>query len=251
MTNFFYSIILAFSFFSILPVPKIIWTDRRLKYVPLSMPLVGSVNGLLAFALFTILSNITISPVLKGIIMTLFFIIYTGALHIDGLMDSADAYFSRQNREKKLEILKDPHAGAFAIITLCFFILTKIMIFSEIFTQGLSNITIIIFIPILSRTIQALMLYVFLPARDEGLAKTFHSKSKMGAITLLVIFIIQCLFISILYGNLSLILPASLLIFTSLFYYSVKKNFGGITGDLLGAFLELSELILLILLLFI
>ena len=61
LTNFFYSIIIAFSFFSILPVPKIEWTNRRLKHVPLFMPLVGFINGVLAYLLFDLLSNISIS----------------------------------------------------------------------------------------------------------------------------------------------------------------------------------------------
>ena len=59
----------------------------------------------------------------------------TGGVHVDGLLDTSDALSSWQERERRLEILKDSHAGAFAVITACAFFLIWYGAYSQLWTD--------------------------------------------------------------------------------------------------------------------
>jgi adenosylcobinamide-GDP ribazoletransferase len=245
------SIIIALAFFTIIPMPVIDWTGRRMKFVPLMMPLVGLINGLIGFGIFTLLTALDFSSFFKAVIMCLYFIIFTGGLHIDGLMDTADAYFSRRDKERKLEIMKDSNVGAFAVITLIFVLLLKVAFLNELFIQNNKNSILIIFIPIISRLLQSSMLYLFPPAKPEGLTRMYGKLDKRFSLLLFgLLVMVVCLLVALV-GIKSLLLIGVILIYYALFYLSSKKQFGGITGDLLGAFLEISELIMLGTLIFI
>ena len=65
-------------------------------------------------------------------------VIVTGGIHVDGLLDTSDALSSWRDREKRLEILKDSHAGAFAVITACVYFLTMYGGMSQIVEQDRS-----------------------------------------------------------------------------------------------------------------
>lgn len=251
IVNMFSAVIIAFAFYTIIPMPKLEWTGKRMNFVPLMMPLVGLVNGLLAFLLYTLLSPAEVTPFLKAVLLTLYFIVFTGGFHLDGLMDTADAYFSRQDRERKLEIMKDSCLGAFAAITLVFVMLLKTALLFELFSRGVSFGVFIIFIPVISRLLQAFMLYSFPSAKADGLTKIFGILKKRNTIFIYIMFAFVCILLYLLSGATALMIPLIAVIYLTIFYYSSKKQFGGITGDLLGAFLEISELLMLLPLLFI
>jgi len=251
IVNMFSAIIIAFAFFTILPMPKLEWTGKRMNFVPMMMPLVGLANGLLAFLLYTLLFPAEVTPFLKSVLMTLYFIVFTGGLHLDGLLDTADAYFSRQDKKRKLEIMKGSCLGAFAAITLAFVLLLKTALLFELFSRGVSFGVFIIFIPVISRLLQAFMLYSFPSAKADGLTKIFGILKKKNTIFIYMMFAIVCVFLYFLSGASALIIPLIAVIYLMIFYYSSKRQFGGITGDLLGAFLEISELLMLFSLLFI
>jgi adenosylcobinamide-GDP ribazoletransferase len=215
------------------------------------MPLVGLINGLIGFGIFMLLTALDFSSFFKAVIMCLYFIIFTGGLHIDGLMDTADAYFSRRDKERKLEIMKDSNVGAFAVITLIFVLLLKVAFLNELFIQNNKNSILIVFIPIISRLLQSSMLYLFSPAKPEGLTRMYGKLDKRFSLLLFgLLVMVVCLLVALV-GIKSLLLIGVILIYYALFYLSSKKQFGGITGDLLGAFLEISELIMLGTLIFI
>lgn len=251
ITDIFSSLIIAFAFFTIIPMPKLNWSERRMKLVPLMMPLVGLVIGLGAFGLFTLFSALASSPFLCGVLLCLYFAVVSGGLHLDGLMDSADAYFSRRERSEKLEIMSDSSVGAFSVFTVFFVLLLKVAVFYELFSQRKEIGILLIFIPVLSRILQASMLYLFPKAKADGLAKAFGQLNKPFAAILFALLFAIGLLLFPFAGISSIITVAAVLAFYALFYFSAKKHFGGITGDLLGAFLELSELLMLITLLFV
>ena len=251
ITDIISSIVIAFAFFTIIPMPKLDWTGRRMSYVPLMMPLVGLMNGLIAYGIFAILNSLHFSTFFKAVIMCLYYVVYTGGLHIDGLLDTADAYFSRRDKARKLEIMKDSNVGAFAVLTLVFIVLFKTAVFNELFTNSKKNGIILIFIPVISRILQSSMLYIFPSAKKDGLTKMYGILDKRHTIIHLILFILIGIILFFIIGIKSIILMLVILAFYALFYFSSKKQFGGITGDLLGAFLEISELIMLATILFI
>ncbi len=250
--DFFRSIIITFSFFTTIPMPKIEWTEKRMKFVPLILPLVGVVVGGLAFGLLKLTGVLGMGSLLGAVLLSSYFIIITGGIHTDGLMDSADAYFSRREKRRKLEIMKDSRVGAFAVIAFVMVIILKIAIFYELLESGKEIGILLLLIPVISRCLLPSMLYFFPYAKEEGLAKMYggNLKKTLGIIPLAVLSIATAIIIFT-HGIPALIISGVGIAYYCFYYLSVKRNFGGITGDLMGAFLEISELLMISALLYI
>ena len=105
----------AFAMFSAMPVPKIEWNERNMRYAMAAFPLIGAVIG----ALWCVCGLMPMPEMAKAAGFCLIPVAVTGGIHLDGYADTSDALSSYGDREKKLAILKDPHCGAFAVIRLC------------------------------------------------------------------------------------------------------------------------------------
>lgn len=252
MKDLLYSVIIAFSFFTIIPLPMVEWTSRRMRFLPLLMPFVGLGIGLLGYGLYSLVNTLAVSEFSSAVAMVIFYLVITGGLHMDGLMDSADAYFSRQSKERKLEIMKDSRVGAFAVMALICLLLVKTALFYEIFMAGKETAVLLIMIPVLSRTVQAFMLCHFPYAKEDGLAVMYgQATGRTTSYMLALYFVLTGVIIYFLLGVTALVLPFVLMLFTVFYYFSAKKNFNGITGDIVGAYVELAEVLMLGMLLFI
>ena len=242
---------IAFSFLTTLPTPHVEWNPSRLRYVPMVTPIVGAVIGTLGALLFGALRFWEVSHVLRGVVMTFFYLAATGGLHMDGLMDACDAVFSRKGREERLAILSDTHVGAFAVMGCVSVLVLKAGIFSELFTSshsGLfsgSHMILLALIPVYSRF--GLGLLFFMPfAKEDGLARTLGAarvyKDRLFILAVYALFGAAVLPLGLKW----FIVPLTSGV-TFVFYsrYCVK-NFGGITGDLMGAYVELSETLMLL-----
>jgi adenosylcobinamide-GDP ribazoletransferase len=242
---------IAFSFLTIFPMPKVEWTPSRLRYFPLVLPLVGLIVGGLGATLFWALSyeETTNFLMLRVVSITLFYLFVTGGLHMDGLMDTCDAVFSRRDRKTRLEILSDTHVGAFAVMGCVVVLLLKTAIFFDLITsysplkQVLSQL---IFVSVYSRIGLGILLY--LPfARQDGLARTLgETRLRGGQFILIALYVLLCFAFAVFFELRSVIVPLTGAVFLCLYGFYCVKTFGGITGDLLGAFVELSEVLMLL-----
>lgn len=238
--------VIAISFFTFIPMPIIDWTPRRMKFVPLWLPLVGLIVGTVGWGLFLLLTGFALSPLLKAAVMALYALALTGGVHTDGLMDTADAYFSRRDIERKLEIMKDSRVGAFAVMALAAMLLLKLGFYAEAFGKPGFPPVVLLFIPVFSRVFQASMIYLFPYAKGEGLAAMYgKDPDRRFLIVFGLCLAAACCTLALLAGWKYLVVPAACLLYYIFYYFSCRKNFGGITGDILGAFLELSELVML------
>ena len=115
----------AFAMFSKIPTPMVDWNKENMKYMMCFFPFVGTAIGILTWLVGYVLgSHVQMEPFFLAVILTVIPVFVTGGIHVDGLLDTSDALSSWQERTRRLEILKDSHAGAFAIITACvYFIL--------------------------------------------------------------------------------------------------------------------------------
>lgn len=204
------------------------------------LPVAGILFSFLWFTLWRILSLfITLSPILRGFFMTLFTLWLTGGLHLDGLMDTCDAIFSHRDRQTRLEILSDTHAGSFAVIGCVIIILAKTLLFSELLSLPPTPYPLIP-IPIYSRLGMAFLLNTLPFAKSGGLAVMLgSSRNSKHNVFLAALMLLLCAFS-----------PKSItvsFVFCLLFWrWECLRIFGGITGDLLGAFVEGSEVIMLL-----
>jgi len=100
----------------------------------------------------------------------------SGGFHVDGFMDTMDAFHSYQSREKKLEILKDSHIGAFAVIMLALYGMVYLAAYSEILDLRVYRMICAGFF--LSRTLSGIAVLTFPKAKKDGLVHTFDEVSK-------------------------------------------------------------------------
>ena len=244
---------IACSFLTTLPMPCVEWIPSRLRYFPLAIPVVGVVVGALGMFLFSALRFWEVSPVLRAVVMTFFYIAVTGGIHMDGFMDTCDAFFSRKDRKTRLEILSDTHVGAFAVMGCAAVLMLKAGVFSELFASFNSRaatltdlpVVLLALIPVYSRF--GLGLLFFLPfAKEDGLARTLGAARVFRDRAILLAGYVLLGIVALPMGMKWLFVP--LISGAALVFYMryCAKIFGGVTGDLMGSYVELSETLMLL-----
>ncbi len=237
------SFLLAFSMYSRIPVPKADWSKEKMKYVMCFFPLIGLVVGGLEYGFSWFCRAFGLEGAFCSAGLTLIPLLVTGGIHMDGFLDTSDALSSHQTMEKKLEILKDSHTGAFAIISGGMYLTASFGMWSGISERAMGVMALSF---VFSRGLSGLSAVTFRNARGDGLLATFSTGAeKRITRTALVVY----LFVS--GGGMVFLFPAAgawavaVGVLTFLYYrYKSYKEFGGITGDLAGWFLELCELVM-------
>ena len=161
---------------------------------------------------------------------------------MDGFLDTVDALSSHQSRERKLEILKDPHTGAFAVIFAGVWLLVDAACFTGI--QEYRSLWILGFGFVLSRALSGLAVVCFRNARGSGMLNTFSDAAQKQRVRITMLcWIIAAAAGMILLGGVRGLITAAVngLIFAGYRWLSWRQ-FGGITGDLAGWFLQMAEL---------
>ena len=269
--TFIKSMILAFSTFSSLPAPRVEWNEKNMRYMMCAFPLVGLVIAVFWLAWFVFGIQLlfvwqrSISLHLIALGFTLIPVFISGGIHLDGFMDTCDALASHASREKKLEILKDSHSGAFAVLGCLLYFLSYYVLSYEIcdyffgsassnrfvnFFVRLMNFLPIVSIFIISRLLSAFAVATFPIAKNSGLVHTFASASakRFTALWCYIFFLLISLALIYFYRFLGIALVgASLSVFCFYFVVAVK-NFGGITGDTAGWFVQMCEILGLVVL---
>ncbi|MCD6187777.1 MAG: adenosylcobinamide-GDP ribazoletransferase [Desulfuromusa sp.] len=229
----------AVRFLTIVPVPESWCGDESAFHKsPEWYPLVGLLIGLVMVAADLIFRWLLPVPV-ASVLLLLVMIAVSGALHLDGLADSADAFFSSRGREKMLEIMKDSRSGPMGVTALVLVLLLKLMLLISL--PDAWRWQVILLIPFVGRC-SIVVVSSWLPyARQEGTAAftaNNFSWSRFG-IVLGMLFVVT---LSLLGGaGLAVVAIFSLSLWL-LGHYSLRK-IGGFTGDTLGATCELMELL--------
>lgn len=257
-------LILLFKFMTRLPIPvNPEFDSKELGKSMKFFPIVGIVIGIILYAVYFLFSQFIISSYLLAAIVVVTEVILTGALHIDGLADTFDGIFSYRSKQKMLEIMKDSRLGTNGGIAIVLYFILKILLIAEISNAsfgalgqmfGINNAVgaVILVTPVLARINVVLNCMVVPYARPSGSAKDFvENTDKAG---LLVATAIGLLFSAILgCGVLKTLNPVHLIDITAIMmilglYFAklMERKIGGVTGDTLGAVLELSEIIVLI-----
>lgn len=115
--------LMAWGCFCRIPCPYRGWEEDN-RYAMLNMfPLIGTALGVLVSVVWWLLSLLSAGSLLTGALLTFCYFWMTGFIHLDGFMDCSDAVLSRRPLSDRKRILKDSHVGAFAVISLCFMLL--------------------------------------------------------------------------------------------------------------------------------
>lgn len=243
--NLLRSFVVAFSMYSRLPMPKVEWNKRSMAYSMCFFPLIGVVVGGLSLLVWWLCHLLSIGAVLCSALLCALPVAMTGGIHLDGFCDTVDALSSRQPKERKLEILKDPHTGAFAILFCCVYFLLQFGLYTEVVTLRKMSLVSIGFV--LSRGTSVMALLTVRSAKKSGTLYLFVSqiqrRTTFFAASLYLILSLAGL--AVLSPVAAAIIAAAVALLFIYFRWMAYRQFGGITGDLAGWLLQVCELCIL------
>lgn len=235
------SFFIALSMYSRIPVPRVDWEKENMRYAMCFFPMIGVVIGAVMYLAGWLLDKTSVGGLFRGVVFTLIPIIITGGIHMDGFMDTMDALGSWGDREKKLEILKDSHAGAFAILGMGCYLMWSVAVWSELPAEVLRVCGVSF---VLSRALSGFSVVTFPAARNSGLLKMFQDGAQKKVVRITMCLYVAAAVIMMAVMNAQAMTGAVTGVMIAFLYYIVmsRKQFGGVTGDLAGFFLETAEL---------
>lgn len=245
--NFFEQFIILIQFMTRIPIPlKISYSEKKFGKSIKFFPLVGLIIGLVLyftnFLITVYLKNIFYNKTIIAIFLIILEILIVGIIHIDGLADTFDGLFSYAKKEKMLEIMKDSRIGTNGAVVLILYFITKTVLISEIIT---TNPKYLIIFPIIARLSTPVNAGLSNYARKSGMSNAIISENGIfEAIFSLALSIILVFYIIDIKGIVAISIA---FIFIIIFMLNVRKKIDGITGDTMGACLELTSILVLFL----
>jgi len=233
----------ALSFLTIIRIPftQSILTPAELAGSFTCFPLAGIILGLIYCATARVFETI-VPTLLLSVLICAFMAILTRGLHLDGLADLTDGLWGGMTPERRLEIMKDSHIGSFGVLALVLALSFKIAAIHGILTAG--RLAPLLLAPVFGRFAIVAAAYGSTYARKEGLGKAFLENMGTRHLACALAFTAIA---AVIPGPryLALILPVlGLVLFVRFF---TRRLIGGITGDVLGAVSETTEIIVLFL----
>ena len=213
-------------------------TDMRglAKY----LPMVGLFIGGLLLALCVTLTKLAILPAVASTFIAISWLLLSGGIHFDGLMDTADGIFSHRSPERMLEIMRDSRVGNFGVMTGFVVFILKI---AGLFSIG-NVLPALILIPAWSRWCECFAIGAFPYARAEGMGKIWHDTMQFPRDLLLAALapMLATAFCGLHFGILpALLISGSTVIVGIAASFYLSSILRGHTGDTYGAVVELSE----------
>ena len=232
------SLKIAFAMFSRIPTPRADWSKENMKYMFCFFPLIGAVIGVLEYLLVLLAGRFSFAPGFLGALMLLVPVLVTGGIHIDGLLDTSDAMSSWQERERRLEILKDSHAGAFALIACSSYFIAFYGACVQLCTsRRATGVFCLVFV--LARCLSGFGVLTLPKASAKGTVAEFSRNAeekpvRIAVVVIAVLSVIGMIYIQPVMGIVTAVCAALVFLF---YRHMALKYFGGTSGDLSGFFL--------------
>jgi adenosylcobinamide-GDP ribazoletransferase len=235
--------ILAFQFLTRLPVPALKRFDaRELSRAAAWFPFVGIVVGI--FVAGAAVLGAHVDGLLGALLGLVMWVWITGGLHLDGLADLADALgASHREPQRFLAVLKDPHIGVFGVLALIIASFAKLILFAVTLREApnIAMTTMAVRLALICAWARwgALICANTLPVLSSGEAERFAWHRSTGAA---IFWCCVLLLLSVVLAPALIVAPAIVLAWRSF----LRTRIGGMTGDCLGAGIELTEIALLV-----
>jgi adenosylcobinamide-GDP ribazoletransferase len=225
---------LALQFLTRLPTPALAGiSPQDWGRAVLFFPVVGLLIGGVLTGLQTLLS--VSDPLLQAALLTVIWVALTGGLHLDGLADCADAWVGGHgDREKTLAIMKDPASGPIGVAAVVLALLLKFAAIAAL--AKTSSLAALFLAPLLGRAALPALLLAAPYARPGGLGEAMAQALPRRSAMLLLAVILAAVLAA---GGWKAALAA--MVVFGLVYRAARKRLGGVTGDVLGAAVELTE----------
>lgn len=252
MSTYYWGFWYALIFLSRVPGPYLKRIDAQVQQAAMWFyPVVGAILGLLLVGLVSLClySNPQVSLLLVGALVLGLWVYFTGAMHLDGVADTADAWVGGLgNHERTLEIMKDPRIGSMGVAAMVVILLVKFAAIVALLQSSADNSALLlsglVLVPMMARAgiigLMATTAYV----RKEGMVSTTQSAASLRKL-LVMATVLALLAVLLLQGQAGWILAVWVGVL-ALYRRALKKRLGGYTGDTLGAAVEIQETVLLV-----
>ena len=237
---------LAFSSFSKIPMPQVEWDERNMRYMMCFFPVVGVAIGLVLAAWVWLSQALGFGQVLFGAGVALVPVAVSGGIHLDGFCDVVDALSSHASPERKRTILKDPHTGAFASIGVAAYLLAYAALASEL-PATWQVAALLAGLHVASRCLSGFATTVFSTSESRGMLSMFHDSTAGPRVpAILVAEFVACgVFVAFAHAAAGIAMMIIGLVLLVGLHPFAKRNFGGMSGDVAGFFLQVCELAML------
>lgn len=232
---------IVISYFTRIPIGGVVrFSEERFRKGASLFPFVGLILAFLLFLFVGLLDLIGVpdSGPLMPVLVIAFYIFLSGGLHIDGLADSIDGFYSGRDRERILSIMQDPHIGTFGVLGILMVYLLNVASLWEL------TIPEILMFPYIAR-INAYLMASLLPyAKESGMGKTFVDEARpaIAALHYVIMGVVFLLAFSRYYLVMMAVATMFSLLFAVLAAALSHKKIGGLTGDSMGFIVELSQM---------
>ena len=227
------------------PLPSTGQKTFNLSEAFVMFPVVGAVIGAFTGLVLWLATAIGLPSFLAAIIAVGWTIIFTGALHEDGLADVADGFGGGKTRDQKLKIMRDSHLGSYGVLGLVLAIAARLWILAAVADQLPLHMVVLVLIAsaALSRAAMVGIVSHLPPARSDGLAASLSPSPANTMLTYAVALAI--LFAALLPAMTALsaaIVVITAVVATALFAALALRQIGGQTGDVAGAAQQIAEI---------
>ena len=230
---------LAIGFLTVLPLAP--GSPARLGPARAYFPLVGlALGGILAGLDFV--TRQALPPLAVSALLVVALLVLTRALHTEGFLDSCDGLFGGYGRARRLEILRDPHVGAFAVLGGASLLLLKWSLVAGL--PGEERTVLLVLFPCLSRLGMVVTMGAFPYARQQGLGVSFQDGRRKWQMAFG--FATAATAAALLLGLAGLVLLGATVATALAIGRWVTGLLGGMTGDTYGAVNEAGEVAVLL-----
>lgn len=239
--NKLYGMMIAMSFFTRIPLEKYFPYDEEKYKSGLSLfPLTGLIIGSLLTAVYWVASLLMGHGTAAAFITVTAYVLITGGIHLDGLADSADGLFSARDSDRILEIMKDSRTGANGVIALILQISAYFVLLSEIQEYGAGQISLaVLLFPVAGKAAGYAAASISKTARPGGMGEVFTSGAALS--TSIIYYSAMYIVFACFYGFAAFV-PIGLSLAAAMTARKISLDrIGGLTGDVLGMIIEISQ----------
>ena len=237
MKTYFHAFAMCQSMFCAIPFPGNIWNEQARDKMLLFLPVVGLEIGAIWAGLAWLCNVLNLPVLVKGLILSVYPYLVTGFIHLDGYMDVTDAVKSYRSLERRREILKDSHVGAFAVIGIVLLLLAQFAFMAS--AKENAEVRILVFVPAVSRCCSALAVTALKPMTTSQYAEQMKPKSHIVVLlSMTALFMIAGF---LFFGRYGFVLLGCLVGY-GVALRKAYKSLEGMNGDISGYALSIAEL---------
>ena len=236
------TLLAALKFLTIVPLPQKGETTpeevgRSIGY----FPVVGLIIGLILAGLSWLLGLLLPSAVVN-VLLIVSLVVISGALHLDGFMDTCDGIAGHKTVEARWQVMHDSRVGGFGVAGACCLLLVKYISLNSV-PETLLMATLLL-MPVVSRWTMVYAIYAYPYARPLGLGKALKERASWQRLTMATVIALAVAGLLTRLAGLAIMLGTWVIIIALAAY--LKRKFCGLTGDTYGAISEVAEVCVLI-----